>query len=99
MKTAKIVSIRRHRYEGNVYNLELESSSGKDDLFWVCNGIVVHNCFPKDLNALTHVAKEAGVNPTVMEAVWRKNLEVVPEEHRDWEKMPGRAVSVKKSDT
>jgi UDPglucose 6-dehydrogenase len=53
------------------------------------------HCFPKDLNALTYVAKQLGVKPTVMEAVWSKNLEVVPAEHRDWEKMQGRAVSKK----
>ncbi len=51
------------------------------------------HCFPKDLNALIAVARQAGVSPTVMEAVWRKNLEVVPEAERDWEKMLGRAVS------
>jgi len=54
------------------------------------------HCFPKDLNALIHVAKQVGVAPTVMEAVWKKNLEVIPSEHRDWEKMQGRAVSKKK---
>ena len=53
------------------------------------------HCFPKDLNALIFVAKKLGVEPTVMSAVWEKNLEVVPEEHRDWEKMVGRAVSRK----
>ena len=53
------------------------------------------HCFPKDLNALIAVAKEMGVKPTVMEGVWKKNIEVVPEEHRDWEKMVGRAVSKK----
>lgn len=51
------------------------------------------HCFPKDLRALTWVARAMGVEPTVMEALWRKNLEVVPEDGRDWEKMPGRAVS------
>ena len=51
------------------------------------------HCFPKDLNALIVVAKKHGVLPTVMEAVWKKNIEVVPPEHRDWEKMVGRAVS------
>lgn len=51
------------------------------------------HCFPKDLRALIAVAREAGVFPAVMEAAWRKNLEVVPEDGRDWEKMPGRAVS------
>lgn len=53
------------------------------------------HCFPKDLNALIYVAKRIGVKPTVMEGIWSKNLEVVPEEHRDWEKMQGRAVSKK----
>ena len=36
-------------------------------------------------------AKENGVLPTVLEAVWDKNLEVRPE--RDWEKLLGRAIS------
>ena len=49
------------------------------------------SCFPKDLNALIHVAKDNGVEPTVLQAVWEKNLEVRPE--RDWEKLKGRAVS------
>ena len=54
------------------------------------------HCFPKDLNALIYVAKQNNVRPTVMEGIWQKNLEVVPSEHRDWEKMQGRAVSKKK---
>ncbi len=53
------------------------------------------HCFPKDINALAAVAREVDVKPTVMEAVWKKNLEIVPPEHRDWEKMHGRAVSKK----
>ena len=53
------------------------------------------HCFPKDLNALIYVARRLDVKPTVMNAVWQKNLEVVPSEHRDWEKMQGRAVSKK----
>lgn len=51
------------------------------------------HCFPKDLNALMAVARSVGVDPTVMAAVWAKNLEVIPEDARDWERMPGRAVS------
>lgn len=51
------------------------------------------HCFPKDLRALTHVAKCLDVNPKVLEAVWSKNLDIVPKEHRDWEQMDGRAVS------
>jgi len=53
------------------------------------------HCFPKDLNALIYVAKRLGVKPTVMSGIWEKNLEVIPSEHRDWEKMQGRAVSKK----
>jgi UDPglucose 6-dehydrogenase len=53
------------------------------------------HCFPKDLNAFTFLARSLGIKPTVMEAVWKKNLEV--REDRDWEKMTGRAVSSKKS--
>lgn len=53
------------------------------------------HCFPKDLNALIYVASSLGVDPTVMSAIWKKNLEVVPSEHRDWEKMAGRAISKK----
>jgi nucleotide sugar dehydrogenase len=40
-------------------------------------------CFPKDLNALIHLEKELGINPTMLDAVWKKNLEV--REKRDWE--------------
>lgn len=45
------------------------------------------SCFPKDLNAMMFKAKELGVDPKVLSAVWQKNLEVRPECDRDWEKM------------
>lgn len=48
------------------------------------------SCFPKDLNALIFEAKRLGLSPTVLEAVWKKNLEVRPE--KDWENLKGRAV-------
>jgi UDPglucose 6-dehydrogenase len=51
------------------------------------------HCFPKDMNALISLMKHLNVSPTVLEAAWKKNNEVVPTEHRDWEKMIGRAVS------
>jgi UDPglucose 6-dehydrogenase len=51
------------------------------------------HCFPKDLNALIHLARELDVDPTVMSAVWEKNLEVRGSDERDWENMKGRAVS------
>ena len=51
------------------------------------------HCFPKDINALMSVAKGYGINPTVMNAAWEKNLEVRESNDRDWEKQVGRAVS------
>ena len=51
------------------------------------------SCFPKDVNALIHFSKFIELNPTVLEAVWQKNLEVRPE--KDWEQLKGRAVSNK----
>ena len=92
MKNIKIKSIRKRHYKGKVYNLELESNCERDDLFWIeqRTGIVTHNCFVKDLNAMIKKAEELGVDPKVMRAVWAKNLEVRPE--RDWEKLIGRAV-------
>lgn len=55
------------------------------------------HCFPKDINAMIDVAKKNGVDPKVLTAAWEKNLEVRQPEHRDWEKMSGRAVSKKRT--
>ena len=51
-------------------------------------------CFPKDINALMSMAKDVGVNMNVLEAAWKTNLEVRPEQ--DWNKLKGRAISEKK---
>ena len=39
--------------------------------------------------------KQVGITPTVLNAVWDKNLEVRPQ--KDWENLIGRAVSTKES--
>jgi UDPglucose 6-dehydrogenase len=44
-------------------------------------------CFPKDLNAFIRLYEEIGVEPTIMRAVWKKNLEV--REEKDWLDIPG----------
>lgn len=51
------------------------------------------HCFPKDVNAMISVAKSVGVEPTVLQASWNKNLEVRSNSDRDWEQQVGRAVS------
>jgi UDPglucose 6-dehydrogenase len=39
-------------------------------------------CFPKDLNAFICLLERVGVDPTVLQAVWDKNIEV--REDHDW---------------
>tara|TARA_R110000796_G_scaffold251261_2_gene382234 strand:- start:275 stop:589 length:315 start_codon:yes stop_codon:yes gene_type:complete len=51
------------------------------------------HCFPKDLQALICVAEKSGIDPVMLTAIWSKNQSVRPPEHRDWERMKGRAVS------
>ena len=51
------------------------------------------HCFPKDLNAIIHLADASRVSTPVLKGVWDKNLEVRPPAERDWETMIGRAVS------
>ena len=90
--TTKIKAIRHTHFSGKVYNLHLRSEEAGDDLFVIDGtGLVHHNCFPKDLNALMFIAKSVGVDPVVMQAVWDKNNEV--RDDRDWETQVGRAVS------
>lgn len=48
-------------------------------------------CFPKDINALITMGKNVGANMNVLEAAWKTNLEVRPEQ--DWKDLKGRAVS------
>jgi len=49
------------------------------------------HCFPKDLDAMIYVASSLGLEPTILEATREKNNKV--RKNRDWENMPGRAVS------
>jgi UDPglucose 6-dehydrogenase len=48
-------------------------------------------CFPKDINALITMGKELGINMNTLEAAWKTNLEIRPEQ--DWKTLKGRAVS------
>ena len=44
-------------------------------------------CFPKDLNAMIVKSEELGVDPKVMKAVWKKNIEI--RKNLDWLKIEG----------
>ena len=56
-----ITKIEKEHYTGKVYNLEVEpNDSHEDDQYYVNadNGLVVHNCHPRDNIALRYMAKE-----------------------------------------
>ena len=44
-------------------------------------------CFPKDINAMIHFMNSIGVKPSVLQAVWDKNLEV--RDLLDWSEIKG----------
>jgi len=52
------------------------------------------SCFPKDINALVNFAKDLGIDPKLIDASWKQNLEDRPS--KDWEDIPS-AVSNKES--
>lgn len=52
------------------------------------------SCMCKDINALIALTKKIQVQSEILIASWAKNLRIRPQ--RDWEKLIGRAVSVKK---
>jgi UDPglucose 6-dehydrogenase len=49
------------------------------------------SCFPKDINAIIEFSKAFGVEMNTLEAAWKTNLRVRPEQ--DWKLLKGRAVS------
>ena len=79
MKEISITEIRKRKYSGPVYNIELESDdSNGDDLFWIeqDTGIVTHNCLPKDVNAIIHYGNELGCDMSLLEICWKYNLKI-----------------------
>lgn len=49
-------------------------------------------CFPKDLLALRAMAKEKGIDTSILDTVWKKNLNI--RKVRDWEEIPGAVTKV-----
>jgi len=61
MTTVGIKSIERYQYTGKVYNVEVEPNHPtKDDQYYIHaeNGLVVHNCHPRDNIALRYLAEK-----------------------------------------
>jgi UDPglucose 6-dehydrogenase len=55
--------------ETEVYSLEV----GDNHTFVTTDGLVVHNCFPKDTSAIAQHAREAGYEPRMLEAAIEVN--------------------------
>ena len=54
----------------DVYSIEMESSP---NTFVSTGGIIVHNCFPKDVSALHQLSKEIGVSSQMLESTIKVN--------------------------
>ena len=70
--------------------MHLESVSDKDDLFWIeqNTGIVTHNCFSKDINAMIHYCDEVlGYDLDLMKKTWEINMRI--RTLIDWAKIAG----------
>lgn len=93
----KIKSIEKVPFSGKVYNLELESNSKYDDLFWLegTSGVITHNCFPKDIAATRYIASQETVPTPVLDAAVVTNNRVRTD--LDWMAQEGRAVINTKS--
>lgn len=78
MKRIPIQKIERLNYSGPVFNLELESNSDHDDLFWIEQetNIVTHNCFPKDVCSLIAQMEKMGFDPKMLKASWEQNKHI-----------------------
>ncbi|MGI8511417.1 MAG: nucleotide sugar dehydrogenase [Solirubrobacteraceae bacterium] len=65
----RIVSTERQRFEGEVYSLEVVGAH----TLATSGGIVVHNCFPKDVTALKQLAGNTGYHFQLLGAVIEVN--------------------------
>jgi UDPglucose 6-dehydrogenase len=73
----------------------VDSRMGKSH--WQVPGPDGHNgfggtCFPKDISAIRHVARELNVPTPVLDAAWNRNI-TIDRPEKDWEQLKGRAIS------
>jgi UDPglucose 6-dehydrogenase len=66
---ARVVDVRREAFEGDVYSLEVVAAH----TFVTTGGVVVHNCFPKDVTALKQLAGNSGYHFQLLGAVIEVN--------------------------
>lgn len=61
----RLVDIKRRRFAGAVYSLEVPGAQ----TFVTSGGLVTHNCFPKDVKALAALAARFSYHPELLHAV------------------------------
>jgi UDPglucose 6-dehydrogenase len=62
--TLVVREVEREDVETTVYSMETSTGT-----LIASSGLISHNCFPKDVRALAHMAKEAGLHPQLLHAV------------------------------
>jgi UDPglucose 6-dehydrogenase len=65
----RVVSLERRPFDGHVYSLEVPGAH----TFVTTGGLVVDNCFPKDVTALKQLAGNSGYQFMLLHAVWEVN--------------------------
>jgi UDPglucose 6-dehydrogenase len=65
----RVTSVERKRHVGHVYSMEVEPTH----TFVTTNGLVISNCFPKDVTALKQLAGNSGYQFMLLHAVWEVN--------------------------
>jgi UDPglucose 6-dehydrogenase len=65
----RVTSTERKRYDGYVYSMEVEPTH----TFVTTGGLVISNCFPKDVTALKQLAGNSGYQFMLLHAVWEVN--------------------------
>jgi UDPglucose 6-dehydrogenase len=65
----RVVESERTEFRGWVYSVEVPHT----ETFVTTSGLVTHNCFPKDVQALVRTMKSMGVDGSILEAVENVN--------------------------
>jgi UDPglucose 6-dehydrogenase len=62
--TLAVLKVEHKDVETTVYSMETSTGT-----LVASSGLISHNCFPKDVRALAHMADEAGLHPQLLHAV------------------------------
>ncbi len=62
--TVKVKEIRKEKRDTEVYSLEVKDTHN----FVTTDGLVVHNCFPKDVRALISFMEENSIEPRILQS-------------------------------